>query len=157
MLWIYHTTMYHFKQHQFAITFPIFPNYFSETELLFPTVSLLHRHTLSQIPRLVHIQPLRNRYIIPQQLKNTVSNMVGGITDSEAAKYGSVLGMYTVKSAVSSVSQLPQVVSPFNLEAFSFSLLFHNIFLQRNILFDAVICRILQIKSGRSRTSFCSA
>ena len=27
----------------------------------------------------------------------------------------------------------------------------------RNILFDAVICRIQQIKSGRSRTSSCSA
>ena len=29
--------------------------------------------------------------------------------------------------------------------------------LLRNILFDAVICRIQQIKSGRSRTSSCSA
>ena len=43
-------------------------------ETAFPTIRhrispLLHRHTLSQIPRLVHIQPLRNRYIIPQQLK----------------------------------------------------------------------------------------
>ena len=31
--------------------------------------SLLHRHTLRQIPRLIHIQSLCDRYIVSQQLQ----------------------------------------------------------------------------------------